>query len=427
LAECRIVDAFQMESVMSSRLRQFAAPVTVIAQQGLAQQQVVLLLCCVMHAIHDGYTSAMYLLLPLIATDLQLSYAQVGFLKTLISGGQSLFQLPGGFIAERLGERRMLALGLATLSGAFLLLSPAWSFPSVATLCLLIGLGASLQHPLSSSLVSRAYEVQGRRTAMGTYNFAGDVGKVAFPALLSGMILVLSWRGSVELLGAVGLAAALVVWMGGKAREHAAHRMTAEGTPVQKPRGWGITDRKRFGGLVAVGMLDDSARAAFLTFVPFLLAQKGASPEHMGLLFTLVFAGGACGKFVCGPLAERLGAVRMVVVTELLTGLSILALLPLPLTASLVLLPVLGIFLNGTSSVLYATVAELVAPEARTRGYGLFYMLYQGSGMIAPVLYGWLGDIAGLGWTMVLLGCLTMGAAPLAVLMRERKPAVAVA
>jgi MFS transporter, FSR family, fosmidomycin resistance protein len=205
-----------------------------------------------------------------------------------------------------------------------------------------------------------------------------------------------------------------------------AHPTADVGMQVQKSRGWGITDRKRFGGLVAVGMLDESARAAFLTFVPFLLAQKGANPEQMGLLFTLVFAGGACGKFVCGPLAERLGAVRMVVVTELLTGLSILALLPLPLTASLVLLPVLGVFLNGTSSVLYATVAELVAPEARTRGYGLFYMLYQGSGMIAPVLYGWLGDVAGLGWTMILLGFLTMGAAPLAVLMRERKTAVAV-
>jgi FSR family fosmidomycin resistance protein-like MFS transporter len=411
---------------MSPRLRQLAAPVTGLAQQGLAQQQVVLLLCCVMHAIHDGYTSAMYLLLPLIATDLQLSYTQVGFLKTLISGGQSLFQLPGGIIAERLGERRMLALGLATLSGAFLLLSPAWSFPTVATLCLLIGVGASLQHPLSSSIVSRAYEAQGRRTAMGTYNFAGDVGKVAFPALLSGMILVLSWRGSVELLGAFGLVAALLVWMGGKGRERVAYSTTDPGMQVQKPRGWGITDRQRFGGLVAVGMLDESARAAFLTFVPFLLAQKGATPEQLGLLFTLVFAGGACGKFVCGPLAEHLGAVRMVVVTELLTGLSILALLPLPLTASLVLLPVLGVFLNGTSSVLYATVAELVAPEARTRGYGLFYMLYQGSGMIAPMLYGWLGDVAGLGWTMILLGFLTMGAAPLAVLMQERKTAVAV-
>jgi MFS family permease len=101
---------------MSPRLRQLTAPVTVLTHQGLAPRQMVLLLCGIMHAIHDGYTSAMYLLLPLIATDLQLSYAQVGFLKTLISGGQSLFQLPGGMVAERVGERRMLTLGLATLS-----------------------------------------------------------------------------------------------------------------------------------------------------------------------------------------------------------------------------------------------------------------------------------------------------------------------
>lgn len=392
-------------------------------QHGLAQRQMVLFLCCVMHAIHDGYTSAMYLLLPLIAADLHLSYAQVGLLKTLISGGQSLFQVPGGMVAERVGERRMLALGLAILSGSFLLLAPAWSLATVAVICLLIGVGASLQHPLSSSLVSRAYEDQGRRTAMGTYNFAGDVGKVAFPALLSGMILLLTWRGSVEILGALGLAAALLVWVSDKSRRRAARTAPEGGMQVQKPRGWGITDRKRFAGLVAVGMLDDSARAAFLTFVPFLLAEKGASAGQMGLLFTLVFAGGALGKFVCGPLAERLGAVRMVVVTELLTGAAILALLPLPLTASLVLLPVLGIFLNGTSSVLYATVADLVAPEARARGYGLFYMLYQGSGMMAPILYGWLSDTAGLGWAMILLGVLTMGAAPLAFFMRERQPA----
>src|SRR5262249_25542070 len=154
-------------------------------------------------------------------------------------------------------------------------------------LCLLIGIGPSLQHPLSPALVSRAYEAQGRRTAMGTYNFAGDVGKVAFPALLSGMLLLLSWRGSVELLGVFGLVAALVVWMGGRSGGRVVQPAAAVGMQEQKPRGWGITDGKRFGGLVAAGMLDDSARAAFLTFVPFLLAEKGASPKQMGLLFTL--------------------------------------------------------------------------------------------------------------------------------------------
>ncbi|MBI3326865.1 MAG: MFS transporter, partial [Nitrospinae bacterium] len=225
---------------MSSRIRQLATPVMGVARHGLQPRQSVLLICCVLHSIHDGFTSAMYLLFPLLASELHLSYAQVGTLKMLVSGGQSLFQLPGGLAAERLGEAGMLALGLAALSGAFLLLAPAGSFVVVATLCLLIGIGASMQHPLSSSLVSRAYETQGRRTAMGTYNFAGDVGKVAFPAVLSGLILLVGWRGSVELLGALGLFAALLVWMGRRARE-TGQRATPDGVAgVQKPRSWGI-------------------------------------------------------------------------------------------------------------------------------------------------------------------------------------------
>lgn len=405
-------------------MRSKLASVAVLVRAGLEPRQYVLLMCSVLHTIHDGFTSAMYLLLPLIAADRGLSYAQVGLLKTLISGGQSLFQLPGGILAERLGERRMLAMGLTTLSAAFFLLGSAGTFAIVATFCLLIGVGASLQHPLSSSLVSRAYEEQGRRTAMGTYNFAGDVGKVAFPALLSGLILIFGWQGSVQLLGGVGLAAALLVWMGGTAQPRVDRPRAEEAGQTPMRRGWGIVDRKRFVGLVAVGLLDESGRTVLLTFVPFLLAQKGATPEQLGLLFTLIFAGGACGKFVCGPLAERFGPIPMVVATELLTGFAILALIPLPLTAALALLPLLGVVLNGTSSVLYATVADLVTPEMRARGYGLFYMLYQGAGMVAPVLYGWFSDAAGLPGAMTLLGLLTMGAAPMAVLLRER-PTVA--
>jgi MFS family permease len=258
---------------------------------------------------------------------------------------------------------------------------------------------------------------------MGTYNFAGDVGKVVFPALLSGLILIFGWRASVVALGVFGLAAASLVWVGGNTPP-TPRRAAVDAAPwTPKIRGWGVIDRRRFAGLVAVGMLDNAARTVFLTFIPFLLAAKGAAPEQLGLFFTLIFVGGACGKFVCGPLAERFGAVPMVVCTELFTGAAIFALLPLPLTAAFVLLPILGIGLNGTSSVLYATVAEVVTPEARARGYGLFYMLYQGSGAVAPVLYGWMSDAAGLSWAMSLLGLLTLAAAPMAGLLRERAAA----
>ena len=101
--------------------------------------------------------------------------------------------------------------------------------------------------------------------------------------------------------------------------------------------------------------------------------------DLMGLALGVTFAGGATGKFVCGVLAERLGIIRTVLVTEAATGLGILLLLALPVTPALFLLPVLGIALNGTSSVLYGTVAELVTPERRSRVYGLFYTIGIGS------------------------------------------------
>jgi MFS family permease len=152
--------------------------------------------------------------------------------------------------------------------------------------------------------------------------------------------------------------------------------------------------------------------------MPFLLLGKGAKMDLMGLALGLTFAGGATGKFVCGILAERLGIIRTVLVTEAATGIGILLLLSLPVTPALFLLPVLGIALNGTSSVLYGTVAELAAPERRSRVYGLFYTIGIGTGALAPPLFGLLSDAAGVPVTLAVLAAVILATLPLARLLR---------
>ena len=100
---------------------------------------------------------------------------------------------------------------------------------------------------------------------------------------------------------------------------------------------------------------------AFLTFLPFILTAKGASLPTVGLALTLVFAGGAAGKLVCAFIGARIGVVATVCLTEGLTVVGIVGLLPLPLEAALIILPIVGTALNGTSSVLYGSVPDLVA------------------------------------------------------------------
>jgi MFS family permease len=138
-----------------------------------------------------------------------------------------------------------------------------------------------------------------------------------------------------------------------------------------------------------------------------------------------VFAGGAAGKLVCAFIGARLGVITTVCLTEGLTTVGIFALLPLPLEASLVLLPVIGIMLNGTSSVLYGSVPELVEPSKRTRMFGIFYTGTIGSGALAPALYGLVGDAVGVPTAVMAVATVCLLTLPLALVLRPALPASA--
>jgi hypothetical protein len=106
-----------------------------------------------------------------------------------------------------------------------------------------------------------------------------------------------------------------------------------------------------------------------------------------------LFIGGALGKATCNWLAQQLGVVGSVIATETATALLIAATLLLPLTPMLILLPILGIVLNGTSSVLYGTVPELVPGHGDTgRAFAFFYTAVSGSSGLAPIAYGVIAD-----------------------------------
>jgi MFS family permease len=152
----------------------------------------------------------------------------------------------------------------------------------------------------------------------------------------------------------------------------------------------------------------------FLTFLPFLLRMKGADLPMIGVALTLIFAGGAAGKLVCGFLGARIGVVPTVFLTEGLTAAGILALLPLPLIAGFAVLPLIGVALNGTSSVLYGTVPELVAPERRQRAFSIFYTGAIGAGALSPVLFGLASDRAGVPLMMGLVAGVVLITLPLA-------------
>ncbi|MSO92914.1 MAG: MFS transporter [Rhodospirillales bacterium] len=371
------------------------------------------------HAIHDGLGATMYVLLPIWQQELGLLLTQVGLLKSVYSGAMASFQVPAGFLGERRGERMPLVVGTAVSGLAFLLLGAAPGFIALLATIFLVGIGASAQHPLASSLVARAYEEGSRRAALSIYNFAGDVGKFLLPAA-AGLILSLGdWRLVTSGFGASALAVAAVLFAVLVVARLGAKPADAPAAPLAEAKGdgWGVRDWRGFQALGLIQVVDDGSRAAFLTFLPFVITAKGGSIATAGLALTLVFIGGAAGKFACGVLAERFGVIRTVLVTEVVTASAIVLLVLLPLTPALLLLPILGVVLNGTSSVLYGTVAELVVPERRARAFGLFYTLGSVSGGVAPTVFGVVSDVAGIDVSMTAIGAFVLLTIPLAFIL----------
>jgi MFS family permease len=401
--------------------------------------------CCGAHVLHDGFSDLLYVLFPVWQAAFGLSFAQVGLLKTLYSGSMAALQVPASLLAERVGERVLLALGTLVAAAGFILSGWTAGFLGLALCLMLSGAGASVQHPLGAALTSRAFEGEPLRAALSTYNFSGDIGKVLLPALCAALLAVLDWHAVTSLMGVLGLGAALAIWFAVPRALHqaaaaaevpGAPAAAAAGSPTSAPdaatsapgaatsaqgastSALSALANPGFIALSAIGIIDSATRMGFLTLLPFVLIGKGASVTQVGFALSLTFAGGAAGKFFCGLIAARAGVLRTTILTELATAAGIVALLPLSLEGSMLLLPALGIALNGTSSVLYGTVAELVSSARRARAFGVFYTLTIGAGAVSPALYGLLGDAVGVPRTFGIIAAVVLLVLPLTLGLR---------
>jgi FSR family fosmidomycin resistance protein-like MFS transporter len=371
---------------------------------------------CGAHMLHDGYTDLLYVLLPLWQSEFGLGYAEIGLLRALYAGSMAGFQMPAGALAERIGGPLVLGLGTALVGLAYLVAGASAGFGVLIAALVVGGIGASVQHPIAANLVAQAFPGQRSRSALATYNFSGDLGKMAFPAATAGLLMLMPWRGATTVLGIAALAgaAAILAVRGLPARsiQPEASENSGAVTATAAPRGHG------FPLLLAIAMIDSATRMGFLTFLPFLLQSKGADLPTIGIALTLTFTGGAAGKLVCGWLGVRLGMVRATLLTEGLTAAGILVLLPLPLFAGLAVLPLIGVALNGTSSIIYGTVPELVAPERRQRAFSIFYTGGIGAGALSPILYGFVSDVVDVPATMMVISVIVLITLPLAWRLR---------
>jgi predicted MFS family arabinose efflux permease len=236
------------------------------------------------------------------------------------------------------------------------------------------------------------------------------------------MILIMPWRPAYALLGLAGIAAAGAIFAltPRLPPERAAPDTVSAPSEAAQARG----ARLRFGFrvLVLFGITDSLVRGAFFICLPFLLIGKGAAVTTAGFALTLVFVGGAAGKLACGWIANWIGMTATIAAAQAATAAGIVAVLYFPLDVTLVLLPLLGVALNGVTTVIYGSVPNYVAPEQRTHALSVFYTIAIGSAAVAPPISGLVSDFVGIPSTTVIVAILTVATIPLAFMLKDERP-----
>ena len=373
-----------------------------------------------MHVWSDLFFALLAPLLPLIKDDLGLTFTEVGMLRSVFSGASAVLQIPAGLLAESAGEFWLLILGNLWVAVGLLAMAVSGSFIALLAASAVGGLGGGAQHPLASSMVSRAYDDRGRAGAVGTVNFAGDLGKMIAP-LAAGAVagsIASAWRSVFWWVGWGGIAFMLASVL--------TRRWVDVGRPARRGRrsgdGGGEEDSARMGGFIAlslVGALDGAVRTSALVFLPFVMTDKDMGAAEISAALAMLFAGGAAGKFVCGWLGDRMSALSLIWTTKGLTAALIVASIYAPAALILPLAALIGIGLNGTSSVLYATVAAFVPAGRRARFYGFFYTTNEFGSVAAPLAYGAAADALGLNAAMALMGAATAAILPASLTLRN--------
>ena len=370
-----------------------------------------------MHIWSDLFFALLVPLLPLIKEDLGLSFTEVGMLRSVFSGASAVLQIPAGLLAESAGEFWLLILGNLWVAVGLLAMAVSGSFVALLAASAAGGLGGGAQHPLASSMVSRAYDDRGRAGAVGTVNFAGDLGKMAAPFAAGALAGALRWRRAMAWVGWGGIAFMLASAL--------TRRWVDVGRPVRRGRrsaDGGGEESARIGGFIAlslVGALDGAVRTSALVFLPFVMAEKDMGPAQISAALAVLFAGGAAGKFICGWLGDRMSALSLIWATKGLTAALIVASIYAPAALILPLAALIGIGLNGTSSVLYATVATFVPAGRRARFYGFFYTTNEIGSVAAPLAYGAAADMLSLNAAMIAMGAATAAILPASLTLRR--------
>lgn len=386
------------------------------------------------HALTHWYPATFYMLLPLIGSEMGLSYSQIGFIMTCQYAAGAISNVPGGMLVDVWGKKgQLMALSLFWVGFPYLLMGFTTEYWMLLLCVMLVGIGNNLWHPTAIPLLGRMFPER-KGFVLSLHGMGGNVGDALAPLAVGVLLTTLSWREIVVLnvvpgaamsvlllffLGALtfapkakpakaagsdpaGVSAAPAVATAPNAPAAMAQSVVVNGGGQSMASYMlGLKTLVRTPGLFML-TLSSSFRSmtqgTLLTFLPLYLAQEMKYDIFwVGVILAMLQLAGFIAAPIAGHLSDTMGRKTILVSCFGVSGVVLLLMTFAGGTPLFVfLIAVLGFFLYAARPIMQAWMLEATPKNMGGTAIGLMFGMQSGAQAIAPVLGGIVADQYGL-------------------------------
>ena len=368
------------------------AEILAAPQQAKADEQLrTLAAISTAHWVSHFHMFVLPMLFPFLKQQLGVGYIELGFALTVFAVTSALTQAPIGYVADHIGARKILLMGLALGGCALIMLSLHLTYPWLIASTVLLGLANSVYHPADYAILSAHMNEARMGRAFSIHTFAGYVGGAVAPAVVATLVATIGGHGALIVSGAVGPFVALLLLVVGIPDASAADRKMS-GTHI--PRQSVITPTLVMLTIFFTLLSLSSAGIGNFGLVA-LMSGYGATLSAANLALTAYLGASAIGVLAGGFLADhtsrhgQVAAACFAINAVIMLMIAMLNLPSLLLTAAMASAGFLGGVIAPSRDMLVRNAAP---PGAAGRAFGIVSTGFNLGGIISPLLFGWIMD-----------------------------------
>ena len=348
---------------------------------------------------------AIIMALPLIAEELQLNAVEQGTIVSAYFLGNAIFTIPGGVIADRVGSKSIIAIGIVLWA---ILTAFTGMVTGLAILLVIRCLLGVIEAPLSPATMKAIAERTSVevRTTTNAFVFSAELfGGAIAPLIVGSMIALMGWNKTTYLCAGFGLIIALVVAfflprplptdtsLQQKIKsEKEMGQFSSEGTQMRMVD---VLRNRQIWRLTGIMFGLNIVNIGVFTWIPtFLSTEKGLELAEVGIATSLPFLMGAIGSLLGGRLFDRYFSKKfrsMVVPSLLVSAIFLLLMLTSSNVTQFVFYEsVAFFFLSLTTQPVIGLTMRVIPPNVLGIGTGLLLFGGKLANMVTPIAMGWI-------------------------------------